>query len=44
MTWKACPGAGVASPEGAAVADVGGGHLDLADQAKGVDQQVALRR
>jgi hypothetical protein len=25
-----------------AVADVGGGHLDLADQAEGVDQQVAL--
>ena len=28
--------------KGAAVADVGGGHLDLADQAEGVDQQVAL--
>jgi hypothetical protein len=28
--------------KGAAVADVGGGHLDLTDQAEGVDQQVAL--
>jgi hypothetical protein len=28
--------------KGPAAADVGGGHLDLADQAEGVDQQVAL--
>jgi hypothetical protein len=32
----------VQSRKGAAVADVGGGHLDLADQAEGVDQRVAL--
>jgi hypothetical protein len=32
----------VSSPEGVAVAAAGGGHLDLADQAEGVDQRVAL--
>jgi hypothetical protein len=35
-------GAARAVQKGAAVAHIGGGHLDLADQAEGVDQQVAL--